>query len=342
MASRSKASAVGWLAALVALAACAGAATAAALLTGPPEDLKAAQEVSAAAVGHDSFDDVRTVQLSVAAAAPIHLFAPSSGRLTAFACEQGGIVRSGEAPLSIDGSPKLALATTAPLWRDLTVQSRGDDVRAVQDELTRLGFPVVSDGVFGQGTLIALKRLLRGIGAPVDGDTVPLASIIWIPEASTTIATCETSVGADVTSASSMATFASVSPRVNVVALPQNLVPGARVVQIGVATFPMQDNGEVKVSDLASLGITAPSDTGNSAAKPIDAQLALADPVAVSIVPPNAVYRIEGAEGCVSFGRAAYRVHLVGSQLGQSLVTFSGSPTPSRVDVPPRSDKPCA
>lgn len=252
------------------------------------------------------------------------------------------MIRSGDAPLSIDGSPRLALATATPLWRDLTLQSRGDDVRAVQGELTRLGSPVVSDGVFGRDTLTALKRIFKGIGAPVDGDTIPVSSIIWIPQASTTIATCETTVGADVTSANSLATFASVSPRVTVVALPPDLVPGARVVQIGTATFPMQDNGEVTVSDLASLGLASSSDSPDPAAKSIDAQLALAEPVAVSIVPPTAVYRVEGTEGCVSSGRVTYRVHLLGSQLGQSFVTFSRAPTPSRVDVPPRSNEPCA
>lgn len=339
--SRSRANAAGWLAALVALAASIGAATGAAILSTPPDDLHVAPPTLEAAVGNDTFDDSRPIQLAVAATPPAHLHSPATGKVTAFACEPGAVIKSGDAPLSVDGIPRLALATAVPLWRDLTLQARGDDVRALQGELARLGYPLSSDGQLGRGTLAAMKGVLKAIGVTVEGDTVPLTHIVWIPAVSTTISTCDVTVGAEVAAAVSMASFANVSPKVTVVASPKDLVPGTRMVQVGASKFPIDENGYVKVPDVASLGASAPSDSVTSPAKPVEAQLVLAEPVDVSIVPPNAVYYIEGAEGCVASGRTIYRVRVLGSRLGQSLVQFLGAQAPRNVDVPPRSLKPC-
>ena len=94
-----KANAVGWIAVLVAVAASAGAATAAALVTTPPGELRSAPKISQATVGSDAFDDSRRVELAVKSATPVHLFAPTNGKLTAFACEQGATINSGDAPV---------------------------------------------------------------------------------------------------------------------------------------------------------------------------------------------------------------------------------------------------
>ncbi|WP_157696850.1 peptidoglycan-binding domain-containing protein [Leifsonia sp. 21MFCrub1.1] len=293
-------------------------------------------------MGNDKFDDSRPIQLSVKAATPSHLFAPAGGRVTAFECEQGAAMTSGDTPLSIDGNPKLALATAVPLWRDLALRAQGDDVKAVQQELIRLGHPVGADGRLGAQTLAALKSVLTRVGVTVEGDVVPVSSFVWLPEASATISTCDVSVGAEIASAASLATFASASPKVTVVALPTDLVSGPRVVQIGSSRYPLRDDGEVTVPDVTSLGGQAASEDSSTAGKPIDAQILLATPIDVRVVPPSSVYDIAGSSGCVASGRATYRVRLVGSQLGQSLVDFGDTHGPHHVDVPPRNRKPCA
>lgn len=109
MGSRPGLNLIGWLATLVATAACAGAAIAGATSARPHEGLRAAPQTNEIAVGHDHFDDARDVQLSITGAAPIHLFAPSPGKVTSFGCLQRATISSGCTPLSIDGNPKLAL-----------------------------------------------------------------------------------------------------------------------------------------------------------------------------------------------------------------------------------------
>lgn len=341
MGSRSPANLVGWLAVLVAAAASAGAAIAGATLASPPNDLREAANTSAIAVGHDHFDDVRDVQLSVTGAAPAHLFAPGPGKVTAFACAQGATVSSGGTPLSLDGSPKLALATATPLWRDLTPETRGEDVRALQDELNRLGFQLTSDGVMGHETLEAARAAFARIGVThPSGDGVSVASLMWIPAATVAVSSCDTSIGAEVEQGTALATFTSMFPKVTVIDLPTDLLPGERLVKAGDALFPTDPNGDVHVPDVAALGVLVASDSPDSKA-PIPAQIALADPIAVSVVPPSAVYSVQGTDGCVSSNGAPYRVHILGSQLGETLVEFINAHTPARVDTPPKQHTSC-
>lgn len=341
MGSRSPANLVGWLAVLVAGAASAGAAIAGATLASPPNDLRAAADTSAIAVGHDHFDDVRDVQLSVAGTAPAHLFSPGAGKVTAFACAQGATVSSGGSPLSLDGSPKLALATAMPLWRDLTPETRGEDVRALQDELNRLGFRLTSDGVMGHETREAAKAAFARIGVTLQsGGGVPAASIMWIPAATVGVSSCDASIGAEVQQGTALATFTSMSPKVTVIDLPSDLLPGERIVKVGDARFQADPNGDVHVPDVAALGVLAASDSPDSTA-PISARIALGDPIAVSVVPPSAVYSVQGTDGCVASNGAPYRIHILGSQLGETLVEFTNAHTPARVDTPPKHHTSC-
>lgn len=341
MASRSRMNLIGWLATLVATAACAGAAIAAATMARPPEDLRTAPKTSEIAVGEDHFDDARDVQLSVTGTAPVHLFAPSAGKVTAFPCAQRATVSSGGTPLSIDGNPKLALATAVPLWRDLTLETRGDDVRAFQDELARLGFPLKSDGVMGQNTFEAAKTAFAGIGVTLQPGVVAVASLVWLPAATVTVSTCEGSVGADVQQGMPLAALTRMSPRVSIVDLPTDLLPGARLVKAGTSQFRVEPDGEIHVPDVAAVGLSVAGDSPDADMKPIPAQLVLVDPVAVSVVPPGAVYNVRGSGGCVASRGVPYGVHILGSQLGETLVGFVKSPPPTRVDTPPERTLPC-
>lgn len=342
MASRSRLNPAGWLAFLVAGAACAGGAIAAAALTSPPDDLKTAPRTSEIAVGQDHFDDARTVELSVTRAAPARLFAPVSGKVTSFSCIQGAVVSSGETPLSVDGDPKLALATATPLWRDLPLDARGDDVRAFQEELNRLGFSLETDGVMGRNTLEAARSVFGRIGMTLKSTVVSLESVVWIPAASATVSTCDTSVGADVQRGAELATFTSMSPKVSIAGLPTDLLPGARLVEAGDSRFPVDAKGEVHIADLSELGETVSPDSPESNSRPIEARLALAEPIAVSVVPPGAVYDVRGGDGCISSRGVAHHVHILGSQLGETLVTFTKGRAPTHVDTPPRRLASCA
>jgi hypothetical protein len=341
VAKRSFANQAGWLATAIAIAAAVGAATTAAIGVAPPADLRAAPAMKQLAVGHDSFDDSRTVQVAITSSTPVPLSAPAAGRLTAFSCAPGSGVSSGSSPLSLDGSPKLALATRIPLWRDLTPDLRGDDVRAFQEELNRLGFPVTSDGVMGRNTMKAAKAAFERIGVTMTSDLVPLASIVWIPAATATVSKCDAALGADVQQGAALATFTSLSPVVTITNLPTDLLPGDRLVELGPSTFPADANGVVRVPDLAALGAIPSSDGTDATTKPIEAQLVLAEPVPVSVVPPSAVYAVHGTDGCVASRGEPRPVRILGSQLGETLVTFAEGEAPARVDTSPAKRPPC-
>ena len=53
--------------------------------------------------------------------------------------------------------------------RRLRVGTQGKDVRALQDALTRLGYPAVTDGAFGPATRTSVRMFERAAGLRIDG-----------------------------------------------------------------------------------------------------------------------------------------------------------------------------
>jgi peptidoglycan hydrolase-like protein with peptidoglycan-binding domain len=51
--------------------------------------------------------------------------------------------------------------------------SRGDEVKAVQEKLKKLGFTIESDGIFGAQTHAAVITLQTVFGYDIDGDIGP-------------------------------------------------------------------------------------------------------------------------------------------------------------------------
>ena len=54
--------------------------------------------------------------------------------------------------------------------------SRGDEVKALQSQLTQLGFPLEADGAFGPATLSAVQDVQSIFGYDVDGKVGPATS----------------------------------------------------------------------------------------------------------------------------------------------------------------------
>lgn len=61
---------------------------------------------------------------------------------------------------------KLAVNANMPVLRK---GSRGEDVKFLQIQLTRMGYPLVADGIFGSGTDAAVKQFQQRNGLGVDG-----------------------------------------------------------------------------------------------------------------------------------------------------------------------------
>jgi len=287
------------------------------------------------------FDDVRSVRLAVSGGATTHLVASAAGKITAFDCAMNATMRSGDTALSLDGTPLLAVATLSPLWRDLTIDTRGDDVRAFQNELSRLGYPVQADGAMGNATLQAAVNAFARIGVRLPPNMVPLSSLMWIPAAEAQISTCDVAVGADVQPGASLATFTRTSAKVTIMDLPKDLLPGARVIRSGASRFPVAADGQVEVPDVAALGITSDSESADGHPKPVEAELVLAEPLPVAIVAPGALYDVQGKDACVAEKGVPHRVRVLGSRLGEALVDFVGRTNPSIVSVALDRNPPC-
>ena len=310
----------------------------------PPSSLAPARPAGAAPVSYREFFDQRTVGLRIESAEDSRLESGLGGRLTSFSCSPGAVIESGSVIAAIDGRPLVALATAPPLWRDLKAGDQGDDVRALQKELARLGYPVTPDGKVGNRTLGAVAALFERVGdAAYEPGAVEVARIVWLPAESVTVGECEASIGETLDARAALASVAGAITRVSVDEPNAGVVPGGRTLTVDTITVPVDESWSV--SDPTALGAlaaapsivrqrnTAISKAGAEGGGTLRGTLALASPVDVGIVPPAAVHSIQGNEGCVAAGQKALRVTIVGSQLGQTFVLFEGGGRPDTVQL---------
>jgi peptidoglycan hydrolase-like protein with peptidoglycan-binding domain len=250
-------------------------------------------------------------------------------------------IASGNSPVAIDGQPRVALATRVPLWRDLTLGTKGEDVRAIQSELDRLGFPLAVDGLVGASTLRAAERALVRAGIEPQYGVISSESVVWIPTPTATVSKCESVTGAEIAKGASMAVLAGSAPRATITNLPSELVPGDRLVVIGDGRYPVDPSGSVNLPADSPAVLGARAGESDGGMKPVEAQLVLADPVTVSVVAPSSIYGVQGADACVRSEGAALPVSILGFRLGQTLVRFSDGSAPEAVDLAPRTRTPC-
>lgn len=308
-----------------------------------PAALRPPAPITTFEVRSATFDDVRSVRLAVARGEESGLASPGSGLVTRFDCRPGSTIESGTAPLWLDDAPVVALATTLPLWRDLPVGTEGNDVRALQEELTRLGHPVEATGTLGTKTLRAVNALFDDLGDPSALTSVPRSRLLWIPEPSVTVAECSVTTGSQLEAGAELVvtpgTLAGVALRDGA---PSDLVAGARTLRVDGIDVAVEPQNPITDPALLAQLDAAPSlqQAGTGDEAPVG-QLRLAEPVDVSVVPPSAVITAPDGTTCVTTDAVPHRLRVVGSELGQTFVLFDGTP-PTAVDTSPRPDSACA
>lgn len=104
------------------------------------------------------------------------------GTVTAIYVDPGEWLRSGDMVASIDRVGVVALATAAPLHRDLGPGSRGSDVADLGDALVDLGLLESADssGVYGPATSSAMRALNETRG--VSSDRLSVLHVLWLSE----------------------------------------------------------------------------------------------------------------------------------------------------------------
>lgn len=98
-----------------------------------------------------------------------------------------GELRSGTRAYQVNDRNIVALHTATPLYRDLKVGDKGEDVRSLNDELGRLGYDSVPQSAeYNWNTGNGWRQLMVDVGnsdgvAPEDMD-MRLSDTMWIPE----------------------------------------------------------------------------------------------------------------------------------------------------------------
>lgn len=105
----------------------------------------------------------------------VSLALPSAGRavVTGQNTAPGTTVAAGQAVLSINGRPVLALPGVFPNWRDLREGDTGPDVAQLQDGLRQAGQQIRTSesGTFGTATVAAIRALYRAAGSAPSVET---------------------------------------------------------------------------------------------------------------------------------------------------------------------------
>lgn len=338
----------GWasIATLAGMALVAGGATVAVVLTdGPvPDGVERFVLPSSVPASVTSFADERSVAGTPVVDAPATLVLQDSGTLTVSACTAGGLIASGTSPVTVDDRPVLALATGIPLWRDLGTGSRGDDVRAVQSELLRLGQPIEVTGTYDTRTHAAVQAMLRSIGARPPSTGLLRSTLLWIPAPSVTLSTCERSAGAVVVAGELLATTTGALTGVRV-AVPAGIVEGPRTVTVegASAALPLPgEDGLTVVSDPGLLATVAASpafallqaDVTRQSTLPLT--IRLSEPEELLAVPPVALSALSADRACLTLAGVPRPVVVVASRLGHTMVRLpEGVDPPVEVDVVP-------
>lgn len=302
------------------------------------------------------FDDARPVGLAVVPSGQSALTSPASGRVTSSDCRPGAAVVPGSSPFSVDDQPLIALATSRPIWRDLGVGDTGPDVRALQEELKRLGQATAVDGSVGAQTLRAARAVAAAAGRDTRGwETVPAAAILWLPANPATVSACRARPGDLVDAGDQLATLPAVieAARVNPGDAPSGANDGAREAVVDGEVFPLDGEGSIAQDDLPRLAGTPSyrsavqqdaTDAASSAegrTVTVAAQSRLAAPVPAWQVPPAALYDIRGTAACVLSDGRPRPVTILGSKLGAAYVSTAAGATLRSLRLQPEDAPEC-
>lgn len=272
------------------------------------------------------------------------LTSEGSGKITVWECSPGSTIRSGTAPLVVDDRPVLALATSRPLWRDLSMGDEGGDVHAVQVELERLGLSGPPSGVFDTMTAAAVDAILDPSGGAPSSEGLPAEAVVWISAPEVTVESCDLGVGELVTPGSRLATIAGSLAGLQV-ELPAStgLVHGARSVVYGGSAAevdPAPDDSVIVVDDVELLAAVAAGPdyqawVASDGLTPVTVEYVLRAPVEVIAVPPGALFGLEVSAGCIRSGGRDHPVTVVASRAGQTFVVLDDGTEVESVDRAP-------
>lgn len=296
----------------------------------------------------EELTDSRLVDLDLTFGEESTLRSPVTGLITGSGCSAGATIASGTTTFRVEKLPLVSLHTAIPLWRDLSFGVEGDDVAALQRELSRLGYLVTETERFDWQTWVAWDALAETLGGDTEYGSLALAQVLWLPEADTRVAACPLGLGHAATQGEPLVTLPRPLLAGAVTNYPTDLVPGARRLVVDAVDIEVDDVGQLSPAGLASLegtdSFTTFSLSPDDAAP--TAELVLADPVIVYPVPPAAVAMAGDTDGCVTLdtgddaadtAAVTVAVTVVASRLGRSYISFVDPTEATRIQA--RADR---
>lgn len=300
-----------------------------------PALLQAAPEITSTTVSTQMYSDSRQVTLLPRRAADRTLLSAASGTVTASPQET---LTSGKAALGVDGRPIIALASSVPVYRDLSVGDTGQDAAAVNTEMRRLGYAAPQGQVFTAQS----RAVWRAVTVAAGGTAQDFhrADVLWIPAPQVSVTQWSATLGGTISEGDKLGVIPGALQRLDIRG-GQSFQTQRRLNVYGQSTtLPA---GQSSVSEPAFLQKVAAnpqfsSMSSEQAAAGITATVTLPEPLRVLRVPAGAVFGITGTKGCIArpsaHGRnpTPLKVEIVGGQIGVSLVR----PTDPSVTMPAR------
>lgn len=301
-----------------------------------PSVLARAGEVTVASVNTQRYDGTRGVTVIPRLAPAYELVVNAAGTVTEDLAAEG--LESGRAALRVNGRAVIALNTATPLYRDLALGDKGDDVRALNAELARLGLGGDPESsVMTAATSVAVGELLSRNGIAANERVLRVADTLWIPRTHVEPQTWTAGVSTRVAPGMKIG---EVSGGVTALAIKGDaaLDRDRTLTVMGESvTIPAGQSGtddaefcrRVSQSD----EFRAKSRGGGDLASGFGASVRLASPVQVLRVPAGAVFGVRDGRGCIAVDGLSVAVDVVGADLGVSLVTAEDGSVPSEVSL---------
>lgn len=290
------------------------------------------------------FDDARDVRVSIAVGGDRSSIANTGGTVTRTDCAVGQPVANGSSPVSLNGQPLIALSTTVPPWRDITPGLKGPDVDAIHAALHALDSGVPKQGPATAKTVAAFNALLTKHDGVTARGRVPRTAILWVPPGDAPLIGCGTSVGQTVNPGDPVLQFPPAAVGANIVAMPNKLAEGERVLTIDGEKFAVDVVGTLTdpnaLDKLRKLPSFAAALKHSDSEPEVGAILKLAEPVQMTVVPPASVAGRRD-NYCVFSDGKPHPVTIIGGQIGQSYVKLADGTTLTHVDPTPPAGGSC-
>ncbi len=284
--------------------------------------------------------DARGAELAVVSPREVDVFAPRSGTVTDVSVTPGGMLRSGEPVLQIDGESVVALATATPIWRDVGLGDSGPDVLSLHQALADLGHQVSSMEAVDAATLQAYGELIGSTTVP---GSVQRSRIIWIPAPQVQVTDVSIQVGQRLAEDARVLGITAGGAQLTV-DLPTEAIDGPRVILVEDQSYPVNADGtfpdaaaaeEIPQSRSYQMMQQQYPDS-DELMLPVSWQLR--SPVMVYAVPPGSIVA-HGEDRCVSVDGKPVPVELVTSELGMALIFSDHELT--QVDIRPDPELSC-